>query len=325
LILNKLVIRNIVIAVLLIILLGVVYMVRNRSPFGKSQTLFSTNPRHEITRVEITSEGKKLTLEKSGNEWKVNNKYEARNNTVSFLIDILKEMKIKSPVSEELFEKEIVSRNVKPVRVRVFDGNRHLRSFLVFTTGSNIYGNIMKRRPGAKPFIVSVPGLESDIGSMFTTDEHFWRPYIIFNTLPSQISSVTVENLTDPGSSFRIEINSGRFNLYCGDSLLTGWNPLRLRRYLSYFTMVPFERWAMEQTGDKKKKIEDRQPLFRISLASTDGSKKYLTLWEKQLDSNGTKDTDRLWGKIGESDGILVIRYFDIDPVLKKKAYFYTQ
>jgi hypothetical protein len=50
-----------------------------------------------------------------------------------------------------------------------------------------------------------------------------------------------------------------------------------------------------------------------------------LTLWARIDDKTGKPDTDRLWGKTSDRDMLFVMRYFDIDPVLKKKAYFFAQ
>jgi hypothetical protein len=48
-------------------------------------------------------------------------------------------------------------------------------------------------------------------------------------------------------------------------------------------------------------------------------------LWQRSVNGNDvTKlDTDRLWAKAEGSAEIFVIRYIDIDPLLKKRSYFY--
>jgi len=46
-------------------------------------------------------------------------------------------------------------------------------------------------------------------------------------------------------------------------------------------------------------------------------------LWEKSDSSAGTTDSDRLYGKLNTMDDLFIIRYFDIDPLLKKRSYFY--
>ncbi len=324
-ILNKILIKNISLAILLIVLLAAIIMIRNRSPFGKNQSSFATEPDREITRIELSQDEKKLVLERNDKVWKVNGKYEARNSSISFILDVLAEMKIKSPVSPDVFDKEVIGMNIIPVRVKIFENTRLIRSFYVFKTMSNIYGNIMKLKPKAKPFIVYIPGYESDIGSIFNTDELYWQPYIVFNLLPSEIAFITLENFSDPGSSFKIDNSTGLFRLSDPDSELTGWDTLKVKRYLSYFTIVPFDSWAFDLSESGQVKIKNSTPMYRISVTKSDGTKVSLTLWEKLQEGSGTRDSDRLWAKTGERDELFIIRYFDIDPLLKKKSYFFKE
>jgi hypothetical protein len=322
---NKIVIRNISLAVVILLLFLILF--RNRSPFGKNNTSFASGPNKEITRIELSEGNHKLTLEKAGENWLLNGKTETRKSSIIFIIRILEELKIKSPVSPELFQSEIAGKRIDPVKVKVYEKRKLIRSFLVYKTRSNIYGNIMKMREGAKPFIVWVPGYEGDIGSAFMLNELFWQPYIVFNLLPSEIASVNFENLADSSNSFSIVNNRGYFNLSDGRANLSGWDSTLVARYLSYFTRIPFESWAMDIDGTEKKIIESRQPLYRITVNSVGKAKTILTLWEKNAPEKGvlTKDSDRLFGKTQSRDELFIIRYFDIDPLLKKRSYFFPQ
>jgi hypothetical protein len=322
---NKIVTRNILLSALLILLLVVVIVTKGRSPFGKGESLFATGPGNEATRIEFSQEGMKLVLEKQAEGWTVNRKHEARKSGINFLLHILTEIKIKSPLSRELFKSEITDKNIAPVKVKVFEKNRLIRSFLVFKTGTNKYGNIMKRSERSKPFILYIPGFEGDIGSAFTLNELYWQPYTVFNLLPSEISEITLENVTDPASSFSITNKRNLYTLSDTRSLLAGWDTSQVRRYLSYFTWIPFEKWALELTSEESRVIESGDPLFRLTVKRTDGAETMLTLWERTIDKSGNKDSDRLWAKTGDKDGLFVIRYFDIDPLLKKRSYFFTQ
>ena len=137
----------------------------------------------------------------------------------SFILRILREVKIKSPVSSELFKSEITDKGILPVKIKVYEGRKLIKSYLVYKTSSNTYGNIMKMGERAKPFIVYVPGYDGDIGSAFTLSELFWQPYTVFNLLPSEIDSVKLENLADTSSSFLIisrESSSGSFGFEHG-------------------------------------------------------------------------------------------------------------
>ena len=322
---NKILIRSL----FLFIVIGLVLLILliTRSPFGKNNSSFASEPKEEITRIELTGEGKKLFLEKKGESWLINGKSEARKSGILFILRILKEIKIKSSVSTELFSGEIAGKNVGPVRVKVYEKSRLLKTFLVYKTRSNIYGNIMKIKESSKPFIVYVPGYEGDIGSGFMLNELFWQPYTVFNLLPSEIASVRLENLSDTTSSFTILSRSNHYLLSGAAGNLIGWDSSLVVRYLSYFAWVPFESWALEIGEAEKKSIEAQQPLYRITINTTTGRKRVLTLWGMMTVKSGAKgiDSDRLLGKTEEKDEFFIMRYFDIDPLIKKISYFFRQ
>jgi hypothetical protein len=321
--------RTLLGSVVLIILTAVLFLIliKTRAPFGKNNSSFASEPKIEITRIEFSQEGKKLILEKKDETWLINNKTEARKSGILFITRILKEIKIKSPLSPELFQSEISGKNINPVKVKVYEKNKLLKTFLVYKTDSNIYGNVMKIKESSKPFIVYDPGFDDNIGSAFIVNELFWQPYTVFNLLPSEIASVKFENIADSSSSFSITNHKQRFFLSHDAGNLTMWDSSLVVRYISYFAFIPFESWAFEIGKEKQKSIEEQAPLYRISVLTTNGKKRTLTLWEIQNDKNGTKETDsdRLLGKTDDRDELFVIRYFDIDPLIKKRAYFYTR
>jgi hypothetical protein len=316
-------IRYSVIVIPLLIL--IIYLFRERSPFEGGNTSFASEPKNEITRIEFAEGKNTLTLEKAGEEWLVNKDLKTRKTGILFILKILTEMEIKSPVTPELFNKEIIENRIEPVRVKVFEKGKIIKSFLVYKTASNKYGNIMKLRESSKPFMVFIPGNEVEIGSAFTMNELFWQPYTVFNLLPSDIYSVALENLADTGSSFMIKNENNRFRLYGNTGELTGWDTSRLIRYVSYFAHVPFESWALNLSDDEKKNIEKEEPVYKITVVTSEGQKNVVKLWQRSVDGNNvTKlDTDRLWAKTEGNAEIFVIRYIDIDPLFKKRSYFY--
>jgi len=305
----------------------IVYLFKERSPFGGRNSSFAVDQETEITRIEFTSGDEKLTLERNGEDWLVNGRSEARQSSIRFILRIITGMEIKSPVSPEMFKNEITDRGVTPVRVKVIHGRRILRSFLVYKTGSNNYGNIMKLRERSKPFIVYVPGNEAAIGSAFNTNRLFWEPFTLFELLPSEISSVTIENLADPESSFTIRKENRKFVLSASGGELPDWDTLKVMRYISYFTHVQFESWLPGLTPEEKEKIISGEPLYKISVSRTDGQKTDVRLWERKITENGEEkdDSDRLLGQTGSQDDVFVIRFVDIDPLLKKRSYFYRE
>jgi len=315
--------------ILILILTGCIFLLvfRNRSPFGQRNSSFWSEPEKEITKIELTEGKNKLSLTREDDKWLINGKQEARKQGVFFMLRVLQDLRIKSPVSGEMFEREVENMGIIPVRVKVFEKRRLLKSFLVYKTTSNVYGNIMKIKSSSKPFIVYIPDYENDIGSLFSTDELFWQPYSLFSMLPSQISSLSLENLSDTASSFSIVNSNNNYSVSGMKSELRGWDSSRVKRYLSYFAYIPFESWVTDIDDAEKNRVESLMPLYRITVNSSDGHRSVLRLWERMKTENGQmiKDNDRLLGKTDNIDEFFILRYFDIDPIIKKRSYFFPE
>ena len=320
---NKIYLRYI-----LYILTGAVilfFLFKGRAPFGKNNTSFAVKPGTEITRIDFYQGDNKLSLQKSGDSWLVNKTKESRKSAILFIIRTLKEIKIKSPVSSDIFRNEVIDKGIIPVKVNVYARRKLVKSFYVYKTASNIYGNIMKVKVSSKPFIVFIPGYEDNIGAHFTLNELFWQPYTVFNLLPSEISSVEVVNYMEGDASFIIRNGLNNYSLSDRNGNLSGWDTLKVKRFISYFTSIQFETWGFDLTEDEKNKIVSEPPLYRVNVIQAGGGKTGVTIWEKWNMENGTrkKDTDRVWARMDGSNNIFIMRYFDIDPVLKKKSYFF--
>ena len=169
-----------------------------------------------------------------------------------------------------------------------------------------------------------MPGYEDNIGTHFIADELFWVPFSAFSLQPSQIESVELINTKDPASSFHIKRDAKDFSLVDTGPGKGGWDSLKVRRFISYFTSVSFESWATEMTEAERRQIESSAPAYRIKVKTHAGKSESLTIWERVRDPvKGEMDTDRAWAEKDDGKGIFVMRYFDLDPILKKKSYFY--
>jgi hypothetical protein len=321
---NKILIRYVLFCIITAAVIFI--LLKGRSPFGRLNSSFSCDRNREITRIEISGADKEIDLIKNAGKWTVNNEEEARENAIDFMIRILYEIRIKSPVSDEMFEEVNTKKGVTPERIKVFDRRRLLGSFFVYRTESNLYGNIMKKKSGSKPFITYVPGYEGNIGYFFNPDELFWKPYVLFRYLPSEISEVRLEDFSQPQNSFSIIKKGTAFVLTDLERELPGWDTMKVARYLTYLFNIPFERWAPELTTAEAEEIVKENPLFRITVKDLRGMEQIVRLWQRWNYVEGKKvaDEDRLWGMTGRAGHICILRYFDIDPLLKKRIYFFN-
>jgi hypothetical protein len=308
------------VGILLLILLPV-----RSGVFGRSDTGFAVPAGTVITRIEMTQDDERIELRKDDSGWMVNNVEETRKSAVNFLLQTLTEIAIKSPVSEELYNTAVVEKGVVPVSVKVWSGKRMINSFLVYKTESNIYGNIMKKGEKKKPFIVSIPGYEGAIGSNFNMNELFWMPFNIFSYNPGDIASVRVDYQANPEESFTVYSHSAKAVDTIGLTKDNGFDNTKIKRYLSYFTWVPFESWAFDIPEHEADSVIAGMPLAAITVTMVGGDTGRLTIWERKeiVDEVSTTDTDRAWGR--RDDGkLFIVRYFDIDPLLRRKSYFFA-
>jgi len=301
------------------------FLAREHRPFGRSETVFAVPEGSEITRVVIGSERGSVALEKNdGGEWMVNGAEEARKGSILFIIRILNEISIKSPVSPELFRDEISLKGIEAVKVSVYNNRRLLRSFMVYKTQSNVYGNIMKKNERSLPFIVYVPGYDGDISVAFNTNPLYWQNFVIFNSLPSSVKSVGFVNRSDTSSSFMLLRKGDDFILSVNGKDIEEADKEKIRRYITYFIRVPFENWAFDITEREKSEIESSDPAYEITLTPVNGDPVTLKLWRRYTGTGPVPalDTDRLWGKSQKGDNLFIVRYFDIDPLLRKRSDF---
>jgi hypothetical protein len=86
---------------------------------------------------------------------------------------------------------------------------------------------------------------------------------------------------------------------------------------------VPFESWAFDLGTEDQKKIERQPPLYRITIIGTKGRKTVLTLWP--IPGEKGNDSNRVYGKTDDKSDLFIMRYFDIDPLIKKREYFFRE
>ena len=317
----------------LFILLGIVLLVtviliqRNRSPFGNRNASFSIENTGKINRVQISEGDKELSLTREDGTWILNSVFEVRKTAISFLLKTLSGIEIKSPVSEELFRELVTVPGVEPVVVSITGSGRIRRSYLIYKTPDPEFGTIVKRTERSMPFFVSLPGYELDPGSHFVADENFWKPYSIFDLNPDEIARVEIKYLDRGISGFNIDLTGDSVILRGSDLQLLDHNDRQVKRYLSYFTFIPFETWAFSLDIMTKNELIATQPEIEMILTLRDGEVKNLKLWTRTIDSEGEKvpDTDRLYGELNNTGEIFIVKYFDIDPLIKSSEYLIKQ
>lgn len=317
----------ILVLIILISIAGIIYFTKKSGPFGKSDSDFKIDDISKVTKIVLTSGRGKVELTKISDGWQVDKKFNARKNSVEFLLNAISKLKIKSPVSNKKFLKEtktLTKNNI--VFVEIYKGFKRSKSFTLYKVNSNPYGNYVRKKKDSDPYVLYIPGYDEPLGSLFPTIEKFWKPYLLFDYPPGMIKEVKMEYPDSHEKSFHI-IKSGNndYKLLFNNKEAPLFDTLAVERYLSYFRNVSFERWEMD--SGKKDSVIVNMPGFILTVTDTTGDQNIIKTFSTPDTNYADKDLlspvkDEVFIMQNDGDGLRVAKYFNLDPVIKVRDYF---
>jgi hypothetical protein len=106
-----------------------------------------------------------------------------------------------------------------------------------------------------------------------------------------------------------------------------GLDTAAIGRYLSYFTYVPFERWVPGSLSSNGGLFNGIRPYFRLDVFTNDADTLSLLTWTMMITQGDsvTEDTDRLLGSTNDGEDMFIIKYYDLDPLIKGPSYFISE
>ena len=299
---------------------GIIYLTKMGTPFGKDDSGFAIEKVNKVTKIVLTSEQGKVELTKIPEGWQVNKRFMAREGSVEFLLQVLSRLKIKSPVSDEKFLKETKTITENVVFIEVFEQLRRIKSFSLYKVNSNSYANYARKREGANPYVLYIPGFNKPVGSLFVTKEKFWKPYIIFNYRPGMIKAVKMDYPDSPEKSFRIvKTGKNRYKLLQDGREVSVFDTLAIERYISYFRNIRFDRWELGIDSVEIDSVISTTPEFILTVTDSTGEHNTIKTYSK------TPSHNEVFVNQNDEKELSVARYFDLDPVIKEIKYFLTK
>ena len=322
------IILYIIVVIVLITVAGIIYLTKMGIPFGKDDSGFAIDKINKVTRIVLTSEQGKVELTKIPEGWQVNKKFMAREGSVEFFLQVLSRLKIKSSVSEKKFSKETKTLTENIVFIEVFEQLRRVKSFFIYKVNSNSYANYVCKREGANPYVLYIPGYNKPVGSLFVTKEKFWEPYIIFDYRPKMIKAVKMDYPDSPEKSFRIvKTEKNRYKLLQDGKDIHMFDTLAIKRYLSYFRNIRFDRWEWGIDSVKIDSVISTTPEFILTVTDNTGELNTIKTYSKLMSLVDMEDVltishNEVFVKKNNEKKLSVARYFDLDPVIKEIKYF---
>jgi len=330
----------VIIGILLLLAGFSVYVYKNKN---KSTTVdadarnFKFKDTAAITKIFIADkEGDQSTLERTKNGWVVNNKYPCRSDAILNLMEVIKNVEVKMPVSKNAKVSVLKYMATTALKVEIYAGDELVKQYYVGHETPDSEGTYMllsDPETGENykdPFVTFIPGFQGFLLPRFIAKENEWRNTVVLNYTPPQIRQIAVKHLTQPDSSFTIELlNTTSFKLKDSKNNELPFDENKMKQYLAYFQNISYEALF---TG-KNKKLEDslaaQKPFTIISVTSTDFKtsdyKFYYKATTGLIPEHGVVykyDPDRLYLRYENDKEWALVQYFVFGKLFVTPRYF---
>jgi len=319
--------KSLLIILIIIITLIILFMIGRGMPFGAKNSAFHVEKTGKISFIMISDDENEINLRRKADGWYLGDDQPVRPGAIDFILKTIREIRIKSPVSEEMYNELLGRNSTRHVEVKIYEKNSLIRSFHIYTNNGDKYPGLVQKDKRAKPFTVHMPGYDIDPLMNFVTVKRFWLPNVIFEVSPGNISEISLTYYNMPDSSFTIR-QEGRGlafenQYYTNEDIDT----LALGRYLSYFSYIPFEQRILDEPFDAGDPLKESDLYFNLELITGDADTIDLLTWKRYIYNGNEKirDTDRLWGSLNRGEDVFIISYYDLDPVIKYPSYFISE
>lgn len=315
-----------ILIVLFVILIPLFWIIFNNDVKHELSDMFVIKDVSVVGTIIIKNNVKSISIKKkpNTNDWFINNKYEANKKSIKKLMQTLTEVKISNPVLKKNIDsiKNLIKSYAKTIII-LNNKNDTLKKIYIADYKNDTKGTYALADNNNLPYIISIPGLEKDLNQRYNLNPLYWINPEIFTYQPHEIKEIEIKYLNKEKTSYRIEINEDAPKIfsYKKHKYLENININKIGSYLSYFMNVKFSDFNTLIDG-KSDSLKNSKADYSIFVKDIYNKTKEVDLYRIKISETPKKyDFNKLYAIINKED-IVVVKYFDIDLILKDISYF---
>lgn len=269
--------RIILIVFIIVIIPSVVVIMKNKNKtLNGKDTDFAVTDTSCVNKIFIANKsGGTVTLEKKENGiWMVNDKFPARVDDITLLLETFMKVQVRYPAPATAQENLIKSFATRSVKCEIYCNGKLHRIWYVNHETQDLKGTYcLLQDPNAdKPFetvyVLEIPGFVGVITPRFFTSEENWREKKVLALLPTQIKNVTLNLIGQPDSSFSINVNGlHSFEVKTlSNKIIAPFDTLAVQQYLSYFMSLYIDSWVTSSTDKEIDSVRKTNHFLEISV-----------------------------------------------------------
>ena len=343
---------TITITIILIIVAAILIITNSKSTLRKDISDFTLQDTSIVTKIFMADKNNnQVTLEKTEDgSWKLNNTYKANKKIVESLLKTMQDIEVRSPVSKAAFNSVISRMAAIAVKVEIyqmvyrinlfdiiklFPHEKLTKTYYVGDATPDNLGTFMLMENSSEPYVIHIPRFRGYVSPRYSPIEDNWRDHTVFDQNISDIKSVTLEFIDDPGWSYNItNIGNDNFTLtgLQENKIIEDYDTLKLLNFLASFDNIKFEA-LLSNTLEKSyiDSVTSSTPAHIITMVDKSGDtiivqtfhkKGFLDLFTDDGVSLEPFDLDRLYALVNEKKDIVLIQYYVFDKILRPIIYF---
>ena len=320
---------SLVVLVLLMAVSAWLLLSRRSGTYPPSTVAFAIEDTSLIRSIEIEDPGGRVLLLKENGAWMVGGGSPVRQDRMKGMLVLLSRLEVLSPVSRS--RTDLVSGQLQELgkRVVITPERGAVRDYLVYHDTTGPGATYMMMKTAGIPFRMGVRGYKRrELASLYVADERYWRDNLLLYFLPDQIDQISLINNLYPERTFHLARNDdGIFEISTG--MVPGkWSlpdNARLNQYLGYFYGVRFDEYADLAPYPSANYRFKNEPDYVLEVNSVVGMKRTIRLYPVFTNDeagNEKMDINILFAGVDKWDEKVVLKYLEIDPLLKDPGYF---
>lgn len=259
----------------------------------------------------------------------MNQQLYAHKQNVQQLLNVFQDLRVEAPAQKTNRRQllEIIRDN--PIHVKIYGKDNIIKDYLIEDSQHKKGVSYMMMEGSNEPFIMELPGYDGDLADLVKVDANYWRDKTLFDYSGLDIESIKVTYPSEMQHSFYLSYGDKfRLQSLAKDEYIEGFSGSKAARYFSYFANVRFHEIITDEPRIKDS-LEKATPYCVFEIVDENNNMTKLYTYRKRSGGKGDPfgqqsnyDLNFLYGRFERVEEILLIKYTEIDPLLKEINYF---
>jgi hypothetical protein len=339
------------IAIILVIIVLVLLTQNHYSTLKKEETSFAIRDTASISKVFIADKGvNSVLIERTDKGWILDKKHVANTRIVSTLLETIRGLRVKSPVS--IASRDNVVRRLATIgkkveiyqqvyRIEMFGMKlfKHEKLTKVIYVGDvtrDNLGTYMLIEDAANPYVVNMPGFRGFVSSRFSPLTDDWLSHVVFNHQLSDIKSLELVFAEHDSSSYKIDVldEMGNYSItrLFDQKVLETYDTLKVLNLMTSFADLRYEsRLTTILPPQRIDSIVNSPMMYELTLVDNSLDTISVKMFKKNRVSEAVRemynvlipvDHDRFYGLINKGEDLVLMQYYVFDKVLYPIEYY---